>query len=123
MIFAVVDDDAVIRDFRSFAGANLINLDVVVLMDSSESVLPRLPQEVADVQQLISQWPWRPGDRVSVLSFSGAQTRLICSEDRRSSFTADKVDSSPKGGATPLFDALKRLRTFSTRGPSPMFGA
>lgn len=106
--FAVVDDDAVIRDFRSFAGANLINLDVVVLMDSSESVLPRLPQEVADVQQLISQWPWRLGDRVSVLSFSGAQTRLICSEDCRSSFTADKVYSSPKGGATPLFDALKK---------------
>jgi VWFA-related protein len=106
--FAVVDDDNVIRDFRSFARADLINLDVVVLMDSSQSVLPRLPHEVADVQHLISQWPWRAGDKVSVLSFSGMQTRLICSEDCRSSFSAERIDSSSQGGATPLFDALKK---------------
>ena len=106
--FAVVDADAVVRDFRSFTRADLINLDVVVLMDSSESILPRLRQEVADVQQLISQWPWRSGDKVSVLSFSGMQTRLICSEDCRSAFVADRVYSSPTGGATPLFDALKK---------------
>lgn len=106
--FAVVDDDNVIRDFRSFTGADLIKLDVMVLMDSSESVLPRLPQEVAEVQQLISQWPWRSGDKVSVLSFSGMQTRLICSEDCRDSFSAERIDSSSAGGATPLFDALKK---------------
>lgn len=106
--FAVVDDDKVIRDFRSFAHADLINFDVVVLMDSSESVLPRLPQEVAEVQQLISQWPWRAGDKISVLSFSGMQTRLLCSEDCRHSFSADRIYSSSEGGATPLFDALKK---------------
>lgn len=106
--FAVVDEDKVIRDFRSFTGADLTDLDVMVLMDSSESVLPRLPQEVADVQQLISQWPWRSGDKVSVLSFGGMQTRLICSEDCRSSFSADRIYSSTTGGATPLFDALKK---------------
>lgn len=82
--FAVVDDDAIIRDFRSFNRADLINLDVMVLMDSSQSVLPRLAQEITGVQQLISQWPWRSGDKVSVLSFSGMQTRLVCSEDCRS---------------------------------------
>jgi len=106
--FAVVDDDSVIRDFRSFSRADLINLDVMVLMDSSESVLPRLPQEVAEVQQLISQWPWRSGDKLSVLSFSGMQTRLVCSEDCRISFSAERIYSSPQGGATPLFDALKK---------------
>jgi len=106
--FAVVDDDNVIRDFRSFARADLINLDVVVLMDLSESVLPRLPQEVAEVQQLISQWPWHAGDQISVLSFSGMQTRLICSEDCRRSFSAERSYSWSEGGATPLFDALKK---------------
>jgi VWFA-related protein len=106
--FAVIDDDAIIRDFRSFSRADLINLDVVVLMDSSQSVLPRLAQEITDVQQLISQWPWRSGDKVSVLSFSGIQTHLVCSEDCRSSFSADRIYSLPKGGATPLFDALKK---------------
>ena len=106
--FAVVDDDAIIRDFRSFSRADLINLDVIVLIDSSQSVLPRLAQEVSDVQQLISQWPWRSGDKVSVVSFSGMQTRLVCSEDCLSSFSADRIYSLPKGGATPLFDALKK---------------
>jgi len=106
--FAVIDDDAIIRDFRSFSRADLINLDVVVLMDSSQSVLPRLAQEITDVRQLISQWPWRSGDKVSVLSFSGIQTHLVCSEDCRSSFSADRIYSLPKGGATPLFDALKK---------------
>jgi len=106
--FAVVDDEMVIRDFRSFTRADLGNLDVIVLMDSSESVWPRLSEQVADVQQLILQWPWRSGDKVSVLSFSGMQTRLICSEDCRSSFTADRAYPSFHGGATPLFDALKK---------------
>jgi Ca-activated chloride channel homolog len=105
--FAVVDDEMVIRDFRSFTRADLINLDVIVLMDSSESVLPHFQQEIADVQQLISQWPWRPGDDVTVLSFSGMETRLVCSRDCRSSFTTERVYSLPNGGATPLFDTLQ----------------
>lgn len=105
---AIVDDDVVIRDFRSFSRADLTTLDVIVLMDTSESVLPRLPQEVGDVQQLISQWPWRSEDKVSVLSFSGMQTRLICSEDCRSSFSPARIYSSSQGGATPLFDALRK---------------
>ncbi len=105
--FAVVDDERVIRNFRSFARANLIKLDVIVLMDSSESVQPRFPQEIADVQQLISQWPWGPGDNVSVLSFGGMETRLVCSGDCRSSFTAGRAQSLPSGGATPLFDAVE----------------
>jgi Mg-chelatase subunit ChlD len=36
------------------------------------------------------------------------QTRLICSGDCRSSFSAGRIDSSSEGGATPLFDALKK---------------
>ena len=105
--FAVVDDERVIRNFRSFTRANLIKLDVIVLMDSSESVLPYFQQEIADVQQLISQWPWGPEDNVSVLLFGGMETRLVCSVDCRSSFSADRVQSLPSGGATPLFDAVE----------------
>jgi len=105
--FAVVDDERVIRNFRSFTRANLIKLDVIVLMDSSGSVQPRFQQEIADVQQLISQWPWGPEDNVSVLSFGGMETRLVCSGDCRSSFTAGWFQSLPSGGATPLFDAVE----------------
>jgi len=105
--FAVVDDERVIRDFRSFTRSALTKLDVIVLIDSSESVQPHLQEEIADVVQLISQWPWNPGDYVSVLSFSGIEVHLICAGNCRSVFTAAQVTSLPRGGATPLFDALE----------------
>jgi VWFA-related protein len=105
--FAVVDDEMVIRNFRSFTRADLVKLDLIVLVDSSESMLPRFQQEIADVQQLTSQWPSNPGDKISVLSFGGMETHLICSEDCRSSFTAEQMNSLPRGGATPLFDAVE----------------
>jgi VWFA-related protein len=105
--FAVVDDEKVIRDFRSFTRSALTKLDVVVLIDSSDSVLPHFHQEIADVLQLISQSPWSSEDSVSVLSFSGTEVRSICSGDCRRSFTADELASLPSGGVTPLFDALE----------------
>src|ERR1700693_1093825 len=69
--FAVVDDEKVIRDFRSLTRSGEIKLDVIVLFDSSESVLPHFRQEMAEVLQLISQWPSNSEDNISVLSFSG----------------------------------------------------
>jgi VWFA-related protein len=105
--FAVVDDEQIIRDFRSFNRSTATSLDVVVLIDSSESVQPQLHQEITDVLQLISQWPWSPADDLSVLSFSGLEARIICSGNCRGSFALDRIASLPSGGeATPLFDAL-----------------
>jgi VWFA-related protein len=104
--FAVVDDDQVIRNFRSFDHSPLTNLDVIVLFDSSESVLPHFQQEIDQVLQLVSRWPWQPEDEVSVLSFSGMDTRQLCAGDCRTSLTAGKIASFSTGGATPLFDAL-----------------
>src|ERR1022692_1076032 len=104
--FAVVDDERVIRDFRSFNRSSAINLDVIVLIDSSESVLPHFRQEIVDVLQLISQWPWNPEDKVSVLTFGGMETHPVCAGNCRNSFTADRVASLTSGGATPLFDAV-----------------
>lgn len=105
--FALVDDERVIRDFRSFTRSPLSKLDVVVLLDSSDSVLPHFRQETANVLNLISQLPWSPEDNVSVLSFGDTEVRSICSGDCRRSFTPEEVASLPSGGATPLFDALQ----------------
>jgi VWFA-related protein len=105
--FAVVDNERVIREFRSMMRSQLIKLDVIVLMDSSESVLPRFPEELADVLQLISQSPWGSGDNVSVLSFSGMEEHLTCVRNCRKAFRVDQVASMPRGGATPLFDAVE----------------
>lgn len=103
---ALIDNETVIRDFRTFTPAAFVKLDVTVLMDFSESVQPQLQQEITNVLQLIAKWPWNPADNVLVLSFSGTEVHLLCTEDCRSSFTADRVASSPRGGSTPLFDAL-----------------
>ena len=56
----MVDDEKVIRDFRSFTRSASVKLDIIALIDASESVLPRFQQEITDVVQLISQCPWTP---------------------------------------------------------------
>jgi VWFA-related protein len=117
--FAVVDDEMVIRDFRSFTRSDLIKLDVIVLIDSSESVLPHFEQEITDVVQLISQCPWGPEDNLSVLSFSGMEAHFVCAGNCRSSFTADRLASLPKGGATPLFDAVEIAANFLIQRRQP----
>jgi VWFA-related protein len=115
--FAIVDDERVIREFRSFTRSASVNLDVVVMIDSSESVLPHLQQVTADVSQLIFQSPWSSGDLVSVISFSGMEAHLLCAENCRTSFRADQI--VPKGGATPLLDALDLATTLLIRHRQP----
>ena len=110
--FAVVDNERVIRDFRSFTRADLTKLDVVVLMDTSESVQPQFQQEIAEVQQLISQSPWISGDTVSVLSFSGLEVHSVCVGNCGNWSIADRLASLPTGGATPLWDAVEVATDF-----------
>jgi len=117
--FVVVDDERVIRDFRSFSHSDLFKLDVIVVMDSSGSVLPRFQQEITEVVQLISRWPWNPGDQVSVLSFSGMEAHFVCTGNCRSSLTTDQVSSMPRGGATPLFDAVETAAKFLAQRRQP----
>lgn len=105
--FAVVDDENVIRQFRSFTPSVPLNLNVVVLIDASESVLPRFEQEVTDIFQMLSQWPWAPGDELSVMTFSGQEVQLICAGKCQGSLTLDQIAAVPKGGATPLYDAVE----------------
>lgn len=116
--FAVVDDDMVIRDFRSFTRSGAMKLDVIVLFDSSESVLPHFKQEMTNVLQLVYQWPWSPEDEVSVLSFSGRETHSVCAGDC-SLLTADRLASSPTGGSTTLFDALDTATSILSRRRQP----
>jgi VWFA-related protein len=105
--FAVIDDETVIREFRSFTRSAPSKLDVTVLMDFSESVLPQLQQETTNVLHLIALWPWSPGDKLSVLSFNGTEAHVICAGTCRSLLTADQFGSLRVGGSTPLFDALE----------------
>ena len=116
--FAVVDDETVIRNFRSFTRSREIKLDVIVLFDSSESVLPHFKQEMTEILQLISQSPWSPEDYISVLSFSGMEIHPVCAGDCRS-LTAERLASSPRGGSTALFDALDTAASLLGRRRQP----
>lgn len=103
--FAVVDDDLVVRDFRSFMRSGEVRLDATLLVDTSESVARRYRQEIADVVDLISQTQWGPDDQVSVMTFGGMHPKLLCSGDCPNSFAADRLFAEPARGLTPLFDA------------------
>jgi VWFA-related protein len=103
--FAVVDNELVVRDFRSFMRSTEVKLDATLLVDTSESVARRYRQEITDVVHLISQTQWGPDDRISVMTFGGMHPRLVCRGDCRSRFAANRLFAEPARGLTPLFDA------------------
>ncbi len=63
-----------VRNFRSFSRSDETSLDVVVLVDVSESVAPRLRVALSDVLQLVAREQSISDDNFSVLSFGGART-------------------------------------------------
>ena len=70
--FAVVDNERVVRNFRSFTHSDETSLDVIVLVDLSESVAPRFRVAISDVLQLVAREQSIPDDNIAVLSFGGA---------------------------------------------------
>ena len=117
--FAIVDNERVVRNFRSFTHSDETSLDVVALVDMSESVAPRLRVALTDVLQLVAQEQSIPDDNISVLSFGGAsgetsrggasgglRPAILCSSGCRASDSIRKLLAVKSGGTTPLFDAL-----------------
>jgi VWFA-related protein len=102
--FAVVDGDIIIRDFRSLTRSDETKLDVVVLVDASESVAPRFHATADQVQRLISHN--HSGDDLSIITFSGLRPAVLCSANCAGTDIQNKVRSLTPAGATPLFDSL-----------------
>src|SRR3954468_16242585 len=102
--FAVVDGDTVIRDFRSLTRANETKLDVVILIDASESVAPRFRAITEQVLRLVSQH--HAGDDLAIITFSGLKPTVLCDADCESSASQQKIRSIHPAGATPLYDSL-----------------
>ena len=112
--FAVVDDGMIIRQFRSFSHSDVTRLDIVLLVDVSESVVPRFRQEIADVLRLISETQSISDDHISVISFGGMRENIVCSGNCRDSSVADRLLTAKAEGATPLFDAVQLAGNFLT---------
>lgn len=104
--FAVVDNGMVVRTFRSFARSDETALDLVVLLDVSESVAPRFRAAMSDVLQLVSREQSLADDSIAVLSFGGLHPAILCSNGCRTSGAANKLLSIKNSGLTPLYDGL-----------------
>ncbi|MGB8012803.1 MAG: VWA domain-containing protein [Terriglobales bacterium] len=128
--FAIVDNEQVVRNFRSLAHSTETSLDVVVLVDLSESVAPRVRAALSDVLQLVAREQSIAADNISVLSFGGTSAgsldgslganpgrmsrsaaasilpAVLCADGCRSSSSAAKLQALKSGGATPLYDAI-----------------
>jgi len=109
--FAVVDSGLVIRDFRSLTRSSETALDVVVLIDASESVAPRFRATVDNVLQLVSQESG-VADNISVVSFAGLHPVLLCTSNCRGPEAEKKLLALRAAGVTPLFDTLAYAADF-----------
>ena len=117
--FAVVDNGLVVRDFRSFSRSGVTQLEILLLVDSSESVLPRFKQEITDVLQLVSQTPSLADDRVSVVSFGGREPRILCEGNCQSASAEEHLSAATADGQTPLFDAVLFAADFLAKHHDP----
>lgn len=104
--FAVVDNERVVRNFRSFTHSDETSLDVVALVDLSESVAPRFRVAMSDVLQLVAREQSIPDDNIAVLSFGGIRPAILCSSGCRASDAVSRLLAVKSSGTTPLFDAL-----------------
>jgi VWFA-related protein len=120
--FAVVDNEHVLSNFRSFTHSDETSLDVVVLVDLSESVAPRVRVAISDVLRLVARERSLPNDNISVVSFGGTPERapagtsvrtfggltpaILCTSGCRASDSMAKLLAVKSSGSTPLFDAV-----------------
>jgi VWFA-related protein len=111
--FAVVDNGLVVRNFRSFSASDENALDVVALVDLSESVAPGTGVAIQDVQELVAREESNPDDNVAVLYFGafgatsgGMRPTVLCSSGCRSRNSVNRLLAVKGGGTTPVFDAL-----------------
>ena len=104
--FAVVDTGFIVRDYQSFTRSDYSQLEIAILIDSSESVTPAYRKEISDALTLLSDSAGVTEENISLLSFQGTRPALLCSGNCRSSDTVEKLPASHSGGLTPLFDSI-----------------
>jgi VWFA-related protein len=109
--FAIVDQDLVVRDFRSFTRSEYTRLDVALLVDASASITPRLRQELSNALQVVDRSDGVPEDSFSVISFRDLKPAVVCEANCRSMSAGAKsaganFPSITGGGPTPLYDSI-----------------
>jgi len=105
--FAIVDQDMVVRDFRSFARSEYTRLDVALLVDASGSVTPQFQREVASAAQIVAGSSGVPDESFSVVSFRDLKPTVVCEANCRDLMNAgEQFPLINSGGLTPLYDSI-----------------
>jgi len=122
--FAIVDNGIVVRDFRSLARSDETTLEVVALVDASESVAPQFEGTVKQVLQVVAQRQLADDDNLSVILFGGLRPMVFCSRSCRDAEAEQRLLAVKAAGATPLFDALAQgaslISSRQTSGVRPL---
>jgi Ca-activated chloride channel family protein len=116
--FAVVDENVVVRNFRSFVHASGSGVEIAILIDASESVTPRFQQELIDVIQMVSDSTEIPENKVSVIAFQGSESSVLCAGNCRTTGVSQKPVAQT-GGRTPLFDSVVFASRFLSQRADP----
>ncbi len=103
--FAIVDQDLVVRDFRSFTRSAYTRMDVAVLVDASGSATSQFHQETATALQVIAQ-SGLPDESLSLISFRDLKPAVVCERNCRSLAAAQSLPAIPSAGQTPLYDSI-----------------
>ena len=103
--FAIVDGDAIVRDFRSLAHSEETEMDAVLLVDASASVATRFRAITSDIAQLLSEKRVDVSD-LSVISFSGLNPTVLCAHNCSDPKIARQLLSLTPSGPTPLYDSV-----------------
>lgn len=113
--FAVVDNDMVVRDFRSLAHADETSLNISLLVDTSESVAAQFDETRSGLLRLLAEQTGSTRDGLSLITFSGLHPTPLCSGDCRGFAARQKILALKPGGPTPLFDTLVYAARFISR--------
>jgi len=104
--FVVVDKEVIVRDYQSFSRAAFTKLEIVIVLDASQSVSPKFRREIADTIDLLAQTSGVPEENISLISFRNAEPAVICAGNCRSEHIADRLPSQQAVGLTPLYDTV-----------------
>ncbi|PYX87257.1 MAG: hypothetical protein DMG68_12370 [Acidobacteria bacterium] len=103
--FVVVDSDAVVRDFHTFTPAPEMKVELLILIDCSESVSPQVQRELREVLRLITETGGIEEGHLSIASFAGTQPKTLCQGNCRT-WASERLSDVSAAGATPLYDAV-----------------
>ena len=116
---AVADNGRIIRHFRSFHPAAETPLDLIVLLDASDSMAAHIGEEVEAVRRFVASSQWGPDDRISILTFGGMRWKLLCARNCRGQQAERELGGLQPQGSTPLYDALFAAAELLARSATP----